>query len=298
VIGLPHGEEKMRIYVVLCTVAWLILFPFLPSEAAKLGFGKKEDRPVGESHQTEEVVQYVKYGVWFYSREEDLGKEARDVDRANRKLMDVGSRITTLEQKEREGVLYSRVRLPDKSEYWVQSEALVDRFIVINVPDVLCYKQPDDTFADTVFLQPGDMGYFIEQQEGWIKANFLAYRPREPEGERLWVGERWIKDYGYTGDIMAAKEAYYLFLANRELITRDNPTKAAEFLETGLNVNVVGDTEITSVLRDLLRKISGPASSEESPSLESGGDVPSGSSDGESPGENSPEEKASGKENL
>lgn len=260
----------MRLFLRLCMAVCLILFPVLSSDAAKLGIGRQGKGPAGgaaeETAEEQGREQYAKYGVWFYEREEDLSREASEVDRDDRKLIEMGSRITTIEQVEREGVSYSRVRLPDRSEYWVQSDALVDRFIVIHTPDVLCYRQPDDTFADTIFLQPGDLGYYVDRQEGWVKATFLAYRPREPEGERLWVGEKWIKDYGYTEDVMAAKEAYYLFLANRELITRDNTERAVEYLETGLNVNVAGDTDITSVLRDRLREIEGETGGDEEPS--------------------------------
>ena len=157
--------------------------------------------------------------------------------------------------------------LPDGSEYWVAANALVDKFIVITREDVLCYKQPDTDYADTILLQPGDLGLFSKEMDGWINAEFLAYRPVEPGGEIKRVGSKWIKG-GYTEDLSTAKEAYYLSLAYYYLYSKDKDVKkAVERLEKAASINVTGDTEITYVINDLLAGLTGeseqPAESEE-----------------------------------
>jgi hypothetical protein len=198
--------------------------------------------------------------VWIYTSRDDLGRPAAEVPRERRTLLDVGSRVATLEVVRGPGGddagPWARIQLPDGTEHWVAAGHLVDRFIVITRSDVLCYDQPDTTFATTIFLQPGDFGYFVDEQEGWIKADFHAYRPREPEGEPAWVGERWIKSSGFTDDVMTAKEAYYLYRARREL--RHGSTEAEiDLLRRAENANVLGDTEITPVIRALLDELTG-----------------------------------------
>ena len=214
----------------------------------------------------QQVTQYVKtWGVWFYQNEQDIGKSAKDV--SNKQYMDFGSKVSTLETKDIEGKTYSKVMLPDRSEYWVGTNALVDKFIVITQEDVLCYKQPDTDYADTILLQPGDLGLFSKEMDGWINAEFLTYRPVKPGGEIKRVGSKWIKG-GYTEDLSAAKEAYYLNLAYYYLHSKERDiNKAIERLEKAASINVTGNTEITYVINDLLARLTGeneePAESEE-----------------------------------
>lgn len=230
----------------------------VPVQGEKLGLGSREQEAPPEPPRTETKVQYTRYPVWIFARREDLGKAAGEVPREHRTLIEVGSRVTTLEEAAGpnggEAGRWARIQLPDGTEHWVAARHLVDRFIVISRRDVLCYDQPDATFATTIFLQPGDFGYFLDEQEGWIKAAFHAYRPREPEGEPLWVGERWIKSSGFTDDVLAAKEAYYLYRARREL-RRDAQGAAVEHLLRADGINVLEDTEITPVIRSLLAEL-------------------------------------------
>ena len=202
------------------------------------------------------VTQYVKtWGVWFYQNEQDIGKPSKDV--SEKQYMDFGSKVSTLEKKDINGKTYSKVMLPDRSEYWVEAKALVDKFIVITQKDVLCYKQPDTDYADTIMLQPGDLGLFSREMDGWINADFLAYRPVEPGGEIKRVGNKWIKD-GYTEDLSTAKEAYYLSLAYYYLYSKEKDVnKAIERLEKAASINVTADTEITYVINDLLAGLTG-----------------------------------------
>lgn len=244
-----------RTFVLLMAACLLLVGTHARGE--KLGLGSQEAGPPPEQPADKHAVQYTRYPVWVFARREDRGRRAADVPREQRTLLDVGSRVTTLEVVEgpdEEGEPWARIQLPDGTEHWVEARHLVDRFIVITRGDVLCYDQPDATFATTIFLQPGDFGYFIDEQEGWIKAAFHAYRPREPEGEPAWVGERWIKSSGFTDDVMTAKEAYYLYRARREL--RQGAEEAAiDLLRRAENVNVLEDTEITPVIRALLEEL-------------------------------------------
>jgi hypothetical protein len=201
---------------------------------------------------------YTKYPVWIFAQREDAGKEAGEVPADQRMLIEVGSKVTAGESISVETgddtEQWTRIELPDGSAYWLAQQHLVEHFVVITRSDVLCYDQPDTTFATTIFLQPGDFGYHLDEQEGWIKANFYAYRPREPEGEPQWVGRKWIKSNGFTDDIMAAKEAYYLFRARRDL-RQGRQSQAVEHLERALQINPLADTQITPVIRERLNEV-------------------------------------------
>jgi hypothetical protein len=221
--------------------------------------GGKAGEEVSEAEtlqSAEPVTQYVKiWGVWFYQNEQDIGKPPKDV--SEKQYMEFGSKVSVFEKKDIEGKAYSRVMLPDRSEYWVAANTLVDKFIVITQTDVLCYKQPDNDYADTILLQPGDLGLFAREMDGWINAEFLTYRSVEPGGEIKRVGNKWIKG-GYTEDLSTAKEAYYLNLAYYYIYSNEKDVdKAVERLEKASSINVMGDTEITYVINDLLEELIG-----------------------------------------
>ena len=90
----------------------------------------------------ETATQYVKdWGVWVYKNEEDLGKKAKDVK--EKEYFEFGSKFTVLLSKNINDKDYYKIQLPDKTEYWVEKDRLVEKFIVINQDDVTAYSQPD-----------------------------------------------------------------------------------------------------------------------------------------------------------
>jgi hypothetical protein len=236
-----------------------------PGDSLNL-FSKKAEIPPSEE-QVQKPTMYVKeWGVWFYRNEEDAGKPSKEVK--DKLYMDFGSKVTVLDEKNINGKDFFKVQLPDQTDYWVRKTVFVEKFIIINQKDVLCYKQPDLDYADTILLQPGDFGLFQREIDGWMLADFLAYRPKESGGDRAVVGEKWIKE-GYTTDLRAAKEAFYLNRAYYYQFSKNkNREKAVEMLEKARNINVDADTEITYVIETLLEELKGTAHKESEGNVE------------------------------
>lgn len=198
-------------------------------------------------------TQYVKeYGIYVYQNEEDIGKESKDVK--EKEYLEFGSKLTVLKSKQIQGKEYLKVRLPDKSEYWANKENLTEKFIVINQDDVDVYDQPDKDYKTGVKLQTGDFGIFVKEQEGWINVEFFAYRPVKEDGERKWVGNKWIKG-GYTDDLNAAREAYRLYLAYFSKISKNDKNKAIKYVNEGLEVNKGDKSSIYSALENYLNEL-------------------------------------------
>ena len=218
-------------------------------------FSKETEVTEPEEEQEKQNTKYVKnWGAWFYAHEEDLGKRLKEVK--DKLYMEFGSKVYVLEEKIVNQKVYNKIQLPDKSLYWVDKDALIEKFIVITKENVLCYKQPDTDYADTIQLQPGDFGLFIKEIDGWVNAEFLAYRPAVPGGDYDRVGNKWINS-GYTEDLKTAKEAYYLNLAYYYIYSKDKSTeKAVERLEKAMNINVDTDTEITYVVQAVMNDLS------------------------------------------
>lgn len=134
-------------------------------------------------------------------------------------------------------------------------DSLTEKFIVINQTDVNCYEYPEPTYITPIKLQPGDFGLFVKEQDGWIEVEFSAYRPHKlKDDKRKWVGKKWIKD-GYTEDLNAAKEAYYLYFAYHRNIIKKDSKEAIEMLNKALEVNAGEETEITYVVKDYLNEL-------------------------------------------
>ena len=201
----------------------------------------------------ENITQYVKHSsAWLYANEEDLGKKPGEVK--EKKLVYFGNKITVVSSKKINDKEYYIVQLPDKTEYWGEKDYFAIKFIVINQSDVACYSQPDISFKTNIKLQPGDFGIFEEEMDGWVSVNFKAYRPYVKDGERKWVGKRWIKE-GYIDNLETSKEAYYLYLAYYWNIQKDNKEKAIDMLNKALAINGGVESEITYVIKDYLNEI-------------------------------------------
>ncbi|OHD13584.1 MAG: hypothetical protein A2Z98_06140 [Spirochaetes bacterium GWB1_27_13] len=197
---------------------------------------------------------YVKYQVWFYEKESDIGKQAKDVK--EKKLMEFGNKVTITKERKINDILYYQVQIPDKTTYWVSSENLTQKFITINQPDVVCYKQPDTDYANTaVKLQAGDFAYFVKEQDGFINVDFISYMPRGKKEQGIWVGNVWLKT-GYTEDTKVARESYILSRAYNDLYGKNvNPDSAIEKLKQALEINNGEETEITYVIKNLLNQL-------------------------------------------
>ena len=198
-------------------------------------------------------VRYIKsYGSYVFQNEEDLGKNAKEVK--EKKYLEFGSKLTLLKSKEITGKEYLKVQLPDKSEYWIDNESVTEKFIVINQKNVEVFDQPDTDYKTGIKLQPGDYGLFVKEQDGWTNVEFFALRPFSEDGERKWVGNKWIKG-GFTNNVKAAKEAYLLYLAYYYKINKNDTDKAMKYLEEALEVNKGDKSEIYSALEDYANEL-------------------------------------------
>jgi len=237
-----------RFYLILLLIVFLTI--------CKKQTIEKTEEKIDDTAVIENVTQYMKYDSWVYANEEDLGKKANEVK--DKKLLNFGNAVVVKNSLKIEDKTYFKIQLPDNSEYWISQENLVKKFIIINKQDVKCYENPDDTYISKFKLQPGDFG--ILQQEGtedWIKVEFWAYRPIKEDGDKLWVGVKWIKD-GYTSDMSVANQAYYLYYAYRNLYANPknpNQVEAIKFLKEAVDVQGGVETEITPVIKELLTQL-------------------------------------------
>ncbi|MCG8569297.1 MAG: hypothetical protein MJB14_04085 [Spirochaetes bacterium] len=212
-----------------------------------------KEQSVSISIPPEKVTQYA-YPDWVltYEKKEDIGKNRNQVKEAGNKYyyLRIGDKVTVIEES-----IYNKkpcylFQLPDDSQYWVEKENLVEGFVVITKVDgVDTYAQPDTDYATAFNMQVGDFGIYKEDKNGFVKVDFKAYRLASQEAEkRTWVGEKWIQE-GYITTIKVAKEAYYLYLAYFYMIQKNNPEKAIQQLEAGLELHPDEMTEITHVLK-------------------------------------------------
>ena len=231
----------MKKFLLFCLIFVLLLSLFGCKKGLSMGGGSGDK------------VQYVKeYGTYVYKNEEDCGKSSKEVN--DKEYLEFGSKLNVLKSKNVEGKEYLKVQLPDKSEYWANKENLTEKFIVITQNNVEAYDQPDDSYKTGIKLQPGDYGLFVKEQDGWTNVEFYAYRPDKEDGERKWVGNKWIKG-GYTDDLNAAREAYRLYLAYYYKISKNDTDKAVKYLEEGLEINKGDKSEIYSALEDYAEEL-------------------------------------------
>lgn len=202
------------------------------------------------------ATQYVKEnGVYIFTNESDVDKQIKDLDKNKYLYLDFGNKVNVVDSKKIGKDEYFKIQLPDTTVYWAKKDFFAEKLLTINQTDVLCYKQPDLDYATTVKLQPGDFGIYVKEINDWICVDFRAYRPVKAGGERKWVGgPYWIKT-GYTDDIKTAKQAYYLYLANYNSLIKNNDALALDNLNKGLTITNNEDTEITYVLRDMIKDL-------------------------------------------
>jgi hypothetical protein len=202
------------------------------------------------------VTQYVYKqfytGTYVYVNESDIGK--KDSEIKDKKWLKIAQKVTVKSKKKIGGESYYLIQLADTTEYWIKADMLVEKFITINQADVSCYNLPDDDEIPTHRLQPGDFGAFMEVSRtnpDFMKVQFLAFRGLNPDDEPKWVGEKWIKG-GYTDNLNAARQSYFLALAYNQLYARKpNKEKAIKFLEDAIDATAGAETSVTSIITSL-----------------------------------------------
>jgi hypothetical protein len=203
--------------------------------------GSKDDSAI------ENTTQYVKeWGIIAFSKLEEVTKKPDEVK--DKIYLEFGSKVNILKNKKVNDVIYYRIQTPDKNEYWAPKDNFTPKFIIINQTDVTCYLQPDQAYVSTIKLQPGDFGVFVKQIDEYINVDFKAYRKlKDSDDKKGWVGNVWIKE-GYTTDLNAAKQAFYLYLAY--FYEQKNDIKSAkESLQKAFEKTDNANTEISDVIK-------------------------------------------------
>lgn len=239
--------------ILLFIFIFALIFSF--SNCKKMQTTEKDSVENTESNESvESVTQYIKESVWAFEKEEDLNKASKDVQ--EKKLLEFGNKITIIKKKKIEDKEYYNIQLPDKTKLWIPAKNVTEKFIVINQNDVATFSQPEQDYKTSVKLQPGDFGIFVKVQDGWINVEFYAYRPLKDGEDRKWVGNKWIKESeGYTEDILAAREAYNLYLAYFYKISKKDNTTALKYVKQALDANKGDKSEIYSVIEDFQKEL-------------------------------------------
>lgn len=205
------------------------------------------------------VTQFCKIdGLLAYTQEANIGKkwaEMKSLGSNEYYWLYFADKVTVKKQKVVGDKSYYQIQLPDGNAYWADAASFTTKFIVINSNDVKTYRQPEEGSVPTpVKLQPGDYGVFKMKKDNFIQVDFYAYRPAKTDGDRVWVGTKWIKE-GYTDDIFAAREAYYLYLAYFYQLQKNNVDKAIEFAQKAVDANGGEVTPISNVVKDYLEEL-------------------------------------------
>jgi hypothetical protein len=204
---------------------------------------------------TESVVenqtQYISdWSAVLYVNESDVGTDYKTLANDKFMILYFGSKVTVKFAKTISKKQYYRVQLPDSTEYWADKSVFAEKFIVINKEHVSTYSQPDLDYVTSLKLEPGDFGIYKKEMNGWIQVDFYAYRPLKDGGERKWVGTKWIQD-GWTEDIICAKQAYYLYLATYNELSKNDKEKALSMLAKANEATDNAETEISYVLNEM-----------------------------------------------
>jgi|GEM_PF-1387561 len=204
-----------------------------------------------------EKTQYVKeWGIWCYKNKDDIGKKANEVK--DKIYLYFGEEVSVANIVKINNKEYYELKIAGENDtYWANSDVFAEKFIVINKPSTKCYNRPNDTSISPIKLEAGDFGYFLREEGDFIEVDFYAYRPSTPDGEKKWVGTKWIKD-GYTTNLIAAKEAYYLYFSYYHEI-KNNIDKAVNMLEKSLQVSETYEqqTEITPIIQSRYEELTG-----------------------------------------
>ncbi|MCG8570798.1 MAG: hypothetical protein MJB14_11725 [Spirochaetes bacterium] len=221
---------------------------------------KKEEKTSTDSQEKiminpEMQIQYaIQDYILTYAKKENVGKswkEMKDMDSSEYFWLSIGNKVKVLQETNANGFDSYLFELPDGTQYWVEKEYLTHKFMIINANDTATFSQPDQDYKGKLKLQTGDFGIVKEEKNGFFLVEFKAYQPFKEGADPKYVGEVWINS-GYTNDVNAAKEAYYLYLAKYYDLQKNDLTKAVENLNKGLEINNGSPTDITHVLQEYL----------------------------------------------
>lgn len=256
----------MKKYIIAAMVAALVF------TGCKKNTSDKATNNAESTQVPQNSTRYCKgsgvYDVLCYSDEADLGKTFKQLqtDKKAYFLLSMGNKVTVLVEKKIKDKVYSKIKLPDDSEYWIDNDFLTDRFAVVNKTDLLCYRQPEENYVISgVKLEPGDFGYIVDTKNDWVKVDFRSYRGNG-EGslsKKNWIGEVWIKD-GFTEDITAAKQGYYLYLSYYYELVKNDPKTAGEMAKIAQESSNGVVTDIDQIITDRISSFTSTTTTDQS----------------------------------
>jgi hypothetical protein len=191
--------------------------------------------------------------IWCYSNDGDLEKQPKG---AKGQYLYFGNKVTVTWSKRIKDTDFLEVQLPDKTKIWSWAVYFTPKFITITQKDVKSYSQPDAAFANKNKLQPGYLGYFVKEQNGWINVNFEFYAPRGLDEKATYVGNVWLNPADksiYSEDYNMAKDANVLLSAYNSLYGKSVAKDAAlKRLKKGMEESDGRQNICVNLIKDLI----------------------------------------------
>lgn len=191
--------------------------------------------------------------VLCYADEAHFGKTRAQLKEANADYtyLNFGNKVTVVAEKKAGDDLYYQFKKPSGEEFWAKSTTLAAQFIVINSSDIPIYSEPDTSYGLKKNLQPGMLGFLLEENNGWYKVEVWAYTREKP---KKWAGGTFWIQSGFTNDLETAKQAYLYYQATRSEAKDNDIPKAIELTKQAIDL---GNTDIINVLEEYILELEG-----------------------------------------
>lgn len=175
--------------------------------------------PVVKQDSKQNDVYYTKnlMNIGYINRD-DVGKKWQQLAKGSFHRLGIGAKVVCQQVEfdgEKEIFL---VEMENSKKVWMDTNDLAKGVIVINKPNVVTYEIPDTDWMTQQNVQQGDLGYVITSYNDWLFVDFRGYRPYGTDGEKVWVGRKWIRNSDYIMDGDLAGQAMYLYFAYYQLM--------------------------------------------------------------------------------
>jgi hypothetical protein len=229
----------------------LIMFVFMFINLSAV-FSEDIDIP---KNNTPVFVTYEQ--IWLIVNEQDIGKATKEIK--DWKQLFFGNKVTLVNNKKFKDVVYFCVQLPDKTKGWGRYDYFTSKFITITAKDVTCYSQPDASYKSKIKLQPGFLGYYQREENGFILVDFPFWKPKKTEEKPAYLGKLWIQANNdiYSDDINLAAEADMLTTAYSYLYNNkeSKPADALKTLKKALELNQGDETVVSITVGELISQL-------------------------------------------
>lgn len=194
--------------------------------------------------------------LWCYEEEKSLDTLPKG---AKGTFLYFGNKVLVLSNKKVKETYFLQVQLPDKSKYWSWAAYFTPKFITITQKDVKTYSQPDTGYQNKLKLQPGFLGYYVKEMDGWINVEFKLFAPKKADDKPVWVGSVWLNASDtsfYTEDWDTAYDANSLLDAYNLLYGKKIDIQGSvNVLKQSLAENDGRENIAVNLIRELLIQI-------------------------------------------